>query len=78
MPKTPPASVTPGGSIGLGRRPVADATSTLLNFLKQEEAIVADSLLKPLTSPQKQGQQQQSSPSSTDDVAGPSSGGISL
>lgn len=37
---------TPGGS-AVGRKPVADATSTLLNFLKQEQALVSEHTHRP-------------------------------
>jgi hypothetical protein len=55
-PKTPQvASVSPT------RRAAGDATSTLLNFLKQEQAIATDSLTKPTVSPQQQQQGQSGS-----------------
>lgn len=40
LPNTPPLAATPGSV--LGRKPAADATSTLLNFLKQEQVLVAE------------------------------------
>ncbi|WIA28685.1 hypothetical protein OEZ86_011221 [Tetradesmus obliquus] len=64
VPKTPPvASVSPT------RRAAVDATSTLLNFLKQEQAIATDSLTKPNASPQEQGQPSSSNADSKQDAA---------
>lgn len=64
VPKTPPvASVSPT------RRAAVDATSTLLNFLKQEQAVATDSLTKPNASPQEQGQPSSSNADSKQDAA---------
>jgi hypothetical protein len=55
-PKTPQAAST-----SPTRKAAGDATSTLLNFLKQEQANVTDSLTKPVIGTQQQQQQQLSS-----------------
>lgn len=46
----------PSGMFGQRKTPAADATSTLMNFLKQEQAIVSNST--PASTPSKQPQLQ--------------------
>jgi hypothetical protein len=64
VPKTPQVALT-----SPTRKAAGDATSTLLNFLKQEQATVTDSLAKPVAGPQQQ-QPSSSRPESSEDNAG--------